>query len=123
MAGRTLNRRELRRQNDQADQIVEAGSEPSPEGESVAKVVKVKAAKAAPKVRKPRKVKAPPRMRACWAVFDGAMKQVARFGYSDRVAAEEKLAELLAKKKGTHFLQIVKEPMPEPEPIEALAVP
>ena len=30
-----------------------------------------------------------------------------------RIAAEEKVADLLAKKKGSYFLQIVKEPMPE----------
>ncbi len=58
-------------------------------------------------------------MRARWGVFDAGMKQVAIFDYSQRVAADEKLADLLAKKKGMHFLQIVKEPMPELAPAEA----
>jgi hypothetical protein len=66
---------------------------------------------AVPKPRKPRKKKEPVRMRARWGVFDGSMKQVAIFDYSQRQAADEKLAELMAKKKGLYFLQIVKEPM------------
>ena len=76
-------------------------------------------APATAKVRKPRKPKTPPRVRARWGVFDMGMKQVAIFDYNQRAAADEKLAELLAKKKGIHFLQIVKEPMPEPEPAQA----
>jgi hypothetical protein len=40
------------------------------------------------------------------------MKQVAIYDYNQRIAADEKLADLDAKKKG-HFLQIVKEPMPD----------
>jgi hypothetical protein len=44
------------------------------------------------------------------------MKQVAIFDYNQRAAADEKIADLLAKKKGSYFLQIVKEPMPDPVP-------
>jgi hypothetical protein len=43
------------------------------------------------------------------------MKQVAIFDYNQRAAADEKIADLIARKKGIHFLQIVKEPMPEAE--------
>ena len=68
------------------------------------------------KARKPRKPKAAPRMRARWGVFDASMKQVAIFDYNQRAAADEKAAELAAKKNGTFFLQMVKEPMPEPAP-------
>ena len=42
------------------------------------------------------------------------MKQVAIFDYNQRAAADAKLAELLGRGKGTYFLQLVKEPMPEP---------
>jgi hypothetical protein len=42
------------------------------------------------------------------------MRQVATFDYNQRLAADEKLAELVAKKKGAFFLMIVKEPMPAP---------
>ena len=45
---------------------------------------------------------------------------VAIFDYNQRGAADEKLADLLVKKKSIHFLQIVKEPMPEPAPVEAV---
>ncbi len=44
------------------------------------------------------------------------------FFTAQRAAADEKLADLLAKKKGSHFLQIVKDPMPEPEAAETPAV-
>ena len=45
------------------------------------------------------------------------MKQVAIFDYNQRTAADDKLADLLVKKKGIHFLQIVKDSMPEPAPV------
>jgi hypothetical protein len=114
MAGRILDRRALRKQAEEAEQ---------PQGEAVVATVEAPAltpkkgkrkAAAAPKVKKPRKVKKPPRQRALWGVFDGGMKRVAIFDYNQRAAAEEKVADLLATKKGTHFLQMVKEPMPEP---------
>jgi hypothetical protein len=111
MAGRILNRRELRRQ---AEQPATAAPEATPA--PPAKKGKSKKAAAAPRVKKPRKSKAPVRLRARWGVFDAAMHQVAIFDYNQRAAAEEKLADLRARKKGIHFLQIVKEPMPEPAP-------
>ena len=127
MAGRVLNRRELRRQSDAAesadlDEVVDEAdaAEEAEDHEGVAEgaddeapPAKVKA-KAAPKSRKPRKPKAAPRMRARWGVFDASMKQVAIFDYKDRAAADAKVLDLLATKKtGTFFLQMVKEPMPE----------
>ena len=69
--------------------------------------------------RKPRKPKAPPRMRARWGVYDGSMKQLALFDYKDRAGAEAKVVEMAGKKNGPFFVQLVKEPMPEPEPAEA----
>ena len=78
-------------------------------------------ASAAPKAKKPRAKKAAPRLCARWGVFDAGMKQVAIFDYNQRAAADAKLADLVAKKKGIYFLQIVKEPMPEPAPGEAPA--
>ena len=120
MANRIVNRRELRKHADQVEQA-EAGTADT--GLAVAPHPKrAKKAPALVKVKKPRAKKAPSRMRARWGVFDGGMKQVATFDYSQRAAAEEKLADLFAKKKGSHFLQIVKEPMPEPAPEEAPSV-
>jgi hypothetical protein len=111
MAGRILNRRELREQADQA-QRQQADGAAAPEAGAKPKRA------AAPKARKPRAKKAPPRLCARWGVFDGGMKRVAIFDYNQRAAADAKLAELLSRGKGTYFLQIVKEPMPEPDPGE-----
>jgi hypothetical protein len=102
MAGRILNRRELRKQTDHAEQS----------GLDVSEPAAGRKAGTAPKVRKPRKPKAAPRMQASWCVYNGSMKEVARFDYNQRAAAEEKLAALLGKQKGLYFLQIVKQPMP-----------
>ena len=118
MAGRILNRRELREQADQAERQVPAGPDTAAEGAAPKKGGKPRKP-AAPRVRKARPRKAPPRLCARWGVFDASMKQVAVFDYNQRAAADEKLAQLLAKQKGTYFLQIVKEPMPEPAPAEA----
>ena len=145
MAGRILNRRELRKHADEAEarasqrdpetadedeEVEDAADADEDEGAGAAdtgdgadeeaprpakKPAKAKA-KAPAKARKPRKPKVAPRMRARWGVFDASMKQVAIFDYNQRAAADEKAAELAAKKNGTFFLQIVKEPMPEDAP-------
>jgi hypothetical protein len=118
MATRIVNRRELRKQADQAEQQTPAESDGKAAAGRPKKGVKVKTP-AAPKPRKPRKkTKAPVRLCARWGVFDGGMKQIAIFAYNQRAAADEKLAELIAKKKTAHFLQLVKEPMPEPVAVE-----
>ncbi len=118
MASRILNRRLLREQADAVE-----GSQAITSDTALADVPSKKPAKAktpaAPKVKKPRAKKLPPRVRARWGVFDATMKQVAIFDYNQRAAADERLADLLAKKKGSHFLQIVKDTMPEPEPVQA----
>jgi hypothetical protein len=144
MAGRILNRRELRKQADEAearasqpdsetadeddevedagdaggDEDEEAGADTGDEADDEAPrpAKKPAKAKAPAKARKPRKPKVAPRMRARWGVFDASMKQVAIFDYNQRAAADGKVAELAAKKNGTFFLQIVKEPMPEEAP-------
>ena len=117
MAGRTLNRRELRRQADQAEQIGAVTPGVTPAEVPPGKKGKAKAP-AVPRARKPRAPKVPPRLRARWGVFDACMKQVAIFDYNQRAAADAKLADLTARKKGTHFLQIVKDLMPQPVPAE-----
>jgi hypothetical protein len=110
MARRILNRRELRKNSDQAEQQEKA----APAGEEKAAAPKTKAKAAAPKVKKPRKKKEPPRMCARWGVFDAGMRQVAVFDYNQRAEADQKVEDLKAKKNAVYFLQIVKEPMPEP---------
>ncbi len=125
MAGRILNRRELRKQAESAeaqqgrpiadehDELDEPGDDdgkPANEADEAEPAPAKKPSRA----RKPRKPKAAPRMRARWGVFDSSMKQVAIYDYNQRAAAEAKVAELAAvRKTGTFFLQIVKEAMPE----------
>jgi hypothetical protein len=121
VASRILNRRVLRAQADQAEGSNTGAVDTAPVAVPLKKHAKAKTPPA-PKVKKTRAKKAPPRLRARWGVFDSGMKQVAIFDYNQRAAADEKLADLLAKKKGIHFLQIVKEPMPEPVPVEAAAI-
>lgn len=111
MASRLLNRRELREQADQAEAL---GQETPAEPAKAKRAPKAKIP-GAPKVRKPRAKKAPPRMCARWAIVDSTMKQVAVFNYNQQDLAGEKLAELLLKKKGGYYMQIVKEQMLEPE--------
>ena len=118
MAGRVLNRRELRKQAEQAGAVAPGVT---PAGVPPGKKGKAKAP-AAPRARKPRAPKVPPRLRARWGVFDGGMRQVAIFDYNQRAAADAKVADLTAKKKGTHFLQIVKDPMPGPAAAEVSPV-
>jgi hypothetical protein len=108
MARRVLNRREMRKQADAAE-LVQPATEAAPEAP---------AAETAPRPRKTsaRKKKEPPRLVARWGVFDNAMKQVAAFDYNQRGLADQKVAELTAKKANAiYFVQLVKEPMPHPE--------
>lgn len=120
--GRILNRRELRKEADQAElQSKEVETTGEPAAEPAKKRTRAKAG-TTPKVKKPRKKKGPPRMCARWGVFDASMKQVAIFDYNQRAEADQKVADLTAKKNAVYFLQVVKEPMAEPEPEEAAAV-
>jgi hypothetical protein len=121
MASRILNRRLLREQADAVEGSQAIASDPALVAVPSKKPTKAKTP-AAPKVKKPRAKKLPPRVRARWGVFDATMKQVAIYDYNQRAAADERLADLLAKKKGSHFLQIVKDTMPEPEPVEATLI-
>jgi hypothetical protein len=114
MAKRVLNRRELRKAQDAADdRKADASAEPG-----VKKKPKAKAPGEA-KPKKPRKKKEPVRMCARWGVFDAGMKQIAVFDYNQRALADQKIADLVAKKNTVYFLQIIKEPMPEPAAEEA----
>ena len=119
MAKRVLNRRQLR---DDADAAARAettttAAEATADGAPVKKkAAPRKKAAAGPRPKRVAKKKDPVRMRARWAVFDGGMKQIAVFDYSNRDAADQKLADMNAKKSGGYFLQLVKEPMPAPPP-------
>jgi hypothetical protein len=115
VAGRTLNRRDLRKQAELAEQAQPQTAPPdgpTEAGEPVKKARKAAARK--PTTRKPRAPKPEPRLRARWCIYDGGMKQVALFPYNQRAAADAKLAELQGRAKGVHFLRLFKDALPQP---------
>jgi hypothetical protein len=120
-AGKPKNRLELRRQyeaaepldpmEDEADELAEeSDDEEQPERKPKKKVKPASRAKTA-KAAKPAA-----RMRVVWTVVNDAFKPVGTFEYSQKEAALARAAELTAKGKGTHFVQKVKEPMPDDAP-------
>jgi hypothetical protein len=123
MAGKPLNRLDLRRQReaaepldpmeDETDEVVEELDD-----DEVAEKKPKKKPKAAPKskAKSSRSAKPAARMRIVWVVLNDAFKPVGTFDYSQKEAAEARAAELTAKGKGTHFVQRTKEAMPEDAP-------
>jgi len=123
MAGKPLNRLELRRQSEAAEPLdpMEDETEESVEDvdeEEVQERKPKKKAKAAPKskAKSSRAPKPAARMRIVWSVLNDAFKTVATFDYTQKDAAEAKAAELTARGKGVHFVQRTKEAMPEDAP-------
>src|SRR5215210_4051431 len=130
MAGKPLNRLELRRQNDaaepldpmedEADDLVDDSDDD--DGQERKPKKKAKAA-AKPKAKSVKAAKPAARMRIVWSVINDAFKTVGTFEFSQKEAAEARAAELTAKGKGTHFIQKVKEPMPDNAPGLGAALP
>jgi hypothetical protein len=129
MAGKPRNRLELRRQyeaaepldpmeSDEAEEIVDA----SDDGEDEPKPKK-KARPAAKKAKPPKAAKPAARVRIVWQVVNDAFKPVATFEFAQKDAADAKAAEMTAKGKGTHFVQKVKEPMPDDAPGLGASIP
>lgn len=81
--------------------------------EKPAAKTKAKAKKpAARKTTRRVKDKAPPRRMMMWAVYNGNMKEEARFPYAEREAADEKIAQLREKStKKLFFIQPIKVPL------------
>jgi hypothetical protein len=96
MARKILNRKELRAENDAAEQ--QAG------GAAKATVKK------APAKRKSRaKVAKEVRLKAFWGVFNQSLRRISLFEYSQRPEADKKAAELTESAKTPHIVQLVKE--------------
>lgn len=93
-----VNRKELRREADAAER---QGKDASP------------AEKKAPKRKSRAKTVKEVRLKAFWGVFNQSMKRVAIFEYADRKAADRKASELTTSQKSPHFVQAVKEAIPE----------
>ena len=128
MAGKPLNRLELRRQSDAAepldpmeDESEEVVEDADEEGERKPK--KKAKAPAKPKAKAVKAVKPTARMRIVWTVMNDAFKQIASFEYVQKEAADAKAAEMTARGKGTHFVMKTKEPMPDNAPGLGAAIP
>src|SRR5436305_5806536 len=123
MAGKPKSRLDLRRQyeaaepldpmEDEADDVADEADDEESSERKPKKKIKA-AAKAKPKSTKAAKPAA--RMRIVWTVVNDAYKPVGTFEYAQKEAAYARAAELTAKGKGTHFVQKVKEAMPEDAP-------
>ncbi len=130
MAGKPLNRLDLRRQREAAEPLDPMEDEPDESVEDVDEEEVVerkpkKKAKAAPKskAKSSRSAKPAARMRIVWVVMNDAFKPVATFEFTQKEAADVKAAEMTARGKGTHFVQRTKEAMPEDAPGIGAAIP
>jgi hypothetical protein len=131
MAGKPLNRLDLRRQREAAeppdpmeDESDETAEEEHEAEEVAEKKPKKKAkAPAKSKAKSSRAAKPAARMRIVWTVLNDAFKPVGTFEYTQKAAADARAAELTAKGKGTHFVQRTKEAMPEDAPGIGASIP
>ena len=96
------------------EEVEEEESDDDDEEGGKKKKAKAKAKKA-PAVKKPavKRTRAPKevRQRAIWVVFDNASKRVGTFPYAQKDEAEALLAAKSEEKKGTFYLNLVKEPL------------
>jgi hypothetical protein len=108
---------EAREKDDEREEEEEAEEE-SDEGDDDGdgkkkKPAKKKAAKkpAAPKKPSAKRTRTPKevRRRAMWVVFDNSNKAVGKFAFNERKEAEAALAKKQEEKKGTFFLNLIKE--------------
>ena len=114
----TRRLRELRDCDGESEAEPEAAdAEPDEDEEKPKKKAKVKAVRkkkepsaAKPKVKRTRAVKEV-KMKAVWVVFDNSSKRLDTFAYNQKPEAEEFLAKKQEEKKGTCFMQLVKEQM------------
>ncbi|MBM98091.1 MAG: hypothetical protein CMJ77_03115 [Planctomycetaceae bacterium] len=98
MARKVVNRKELRAENEAAEQ---AGT--------TKKKAKKKAAKRASRAKSVADV----RMKLFWGVFNQSLKRVALYDFSQKKQAEKKATELSKSGKSPHFVQKVKEVIEE----------
>ncbi len=104
MARKVLNRKELRKEAESAEQQ-EAEGEKAPK-----RTLKTK-----PKAKRKSRAKAAKevRLKAFWGVFNQSLRRVALFEYSERKQAEKKAKELSESQKTPHFVQLAKEVIEE----------
>lgn len=130
MAGKPLNRLELRRQSeaaepldpmeDETEDVVELDDDDEVSTRRPKKKAKAPTKSKAKSARAP---KPAARMKVVWVVMNDAYKAVGTFEYNQKEAAEARAAELTAKGKGTHFVQRSKEEMPADAPGIGASIP
>lgn len=98
MARKVVNRKELRAENEAAEQVG-----------TTKKKAKKKAAKRASRAKSVADV----RMKLFWGVFNQSLKRVALYDFSQKKQAEKKATELSKSGKSPHFVQKVKEVIEE----------
>lgn len=104
MARKVLNRRELRKESESAEQPqTEGATAPKKTVTKKAKVKRKSRAKSAKEVR----------LKAFWGVFNQSLRRVALFEYSERKQAEKKAQDLSESQKTPHFIQLAKEVIEE----------
>lgn len=111
MAGRRLDQR----------RIAEAAEARGVDETAAPKKRATKKAAATPRVRKV-KEKVQARKRLLWVVFNGSMKEEARFPYDQYAEAEERLEALRQKSKKLYFIQPVKELIGDGAPVASGAL-
>jgi hypothetical protein len=117
---------EAREKEETQEEVEEGDEEEEPDAEAEAEGEEAEAdeeAEVKPKAKKkaPKKVAAPKapskrsraakevRRRAVWVVYDNANKVVGTFAFNQKAEAEAALARKIEEKKGTFFLNLVKE--------------
>jgi hypothetical protein len=108
MARKVLNRKELRKDAEEAEQGQTEGKP------AAKKTAKKTVKKKTPTKRKSRsKAAKEVRLKAFWGVFNQSLRRVALFEYSERKQAEKKAKELSDSQKTPHFVQLAKEVIEE----------
>lgn len=105
MARKTLNRRELRKEAESAEQSTvkkkkkAATTDDGAEKKKKTKTKRKSRAKSAKEVR----------LKAMWGVFTQSMRKITAFEYTERKQAQTKAEDLTASQKSPHFVQLIKE--------------
>jgi hypothetical protein len=102
MAGKTLNRKELRAQVEAAERSGEKTATPSPK-------------KSATGTKRKSRAKEPVdvRVKLYWGVFNQSLKRVALYEFNQKKQADQKAEALTAQGKSPHFVKKVKEAVEE----------
>src|SRR5262245_5445897 len=102
---------EARKRDDDEETEGDEEADDDEEAEPKKKKAKKPAAKkpAAKKTTKRTRAQKEVRLRAVWVVFDNASKRVDTFPYNQKAEAEALLAKKIEEKKGTFYLNLVKE--------------